>query len=80
MNYVDILNLLNTGGAAGTSTYTTWYNDDEPMKKSINDTIRSIWYSDGRNEIEVKEEKKNGRTESEVCSSSQRPDDGCIYW
>ena len=81
MNYVDVFNLLNTGGGgAGTKRYTTWYNDDEPMKKSINDTIRSIWYSDGRNEIEVKEEKKNGKTESEVYSSSQHPDDGCIYW
>lgn len=77
MNYVDIFNCLKNGGASG---YTTWYNDDKPMKKSINDTIRSIWYSDGRTEIEVKEEKKNGKTESEVCSSSQRPDDGCIYW
>ena len=84
MNYIDVFNLLNTGGrggaGAGTNGYTTWYNDYEPMKKSIDDTIRSIWYSDGRNEIEVKEEKKNGKTESEVCSSGQRPDDGCIYW
>lgn len=71
MNYVDIFNCLKNGGTNG---YTTWYNDDEPMKKSINDTIRSIWYSDGRTEIEVKEEKKNGKTES------QHPDDGCIYW
>lgn len=79
MNYVDIFNLLNTGGGAGTKRYTTWYNDD-PMKESVDSMIRSIWYSDGRNEIEVKEEKKNGKTESEVCSSSQHPDDGCIYW
>lgn len=72
MNYVDVLNCLKN---SSTNAYTTWYNDDEPMKKSINDTIRSIWYFDGRNEIEVKEEKKNGKTEPEV-----RPDDGCIYW
>ena len=78
MNYIDILSLLK--GNNYTNNYTTWYNDDEPIKKSINDTIRSIWYSDGRNEIEVKEEKKIGRTESEVCSSGQCPDDGCIYW
>ena len=77
MNYVDIFNCLKNNN---TNSYTTWYNDDEPIKKSINDTIRSIWYYDGRNEIEVKEEEKNGRTESEVCSSTQRPDDGCIYW
>jgi hypothetical protein len=73
MNYENILNMLK--GNNYTSVYTTWYNDDEPMKKSINDTIRSIWYSDGRTEIEVKEEKKNGKTEPEV-----HPDDGCIYW
>ena len=72
MNYIDILSLLK--GNNYTNNYTTWYNDDEPIKKSINDTIRSIWYSDGRNEIEVKEEKKNGKTEN------QHPDDGCIYW
>ena len=72
MNYVDVLSLLKGNNCA--NTYTTWYNDEEPLKKSINDTIRSIWYSDGRNEIEVKEEKKNAETE---C---QHPDDGCIYW
>lgn len=77
MNYVDIFNCLKNNSI---NTYATWYNDDEPMKKSINDTIHSIWYSDGKNEIEVKEEKKNVKTESEVCSSSQHPDDGCIYW
>ena len=72
MNYVDVLSLLKGNNYA--NNYTTWYNDDESMKKSINDTIRSIWYSDGRTEIEVKEEKKNAKTES------QHPDDGCIYW
>lgn len=71
MNYVDIFNCLKNNG---TNTYTTWYNDDNPMKKTIDDTVRSIWYSDGKQEIQVKEEKKNGKTES------QHPDDGCIYW
>lgn len=74
MNYVDIFNLLNTDHAANTNAYATWYNDDEPMKKSISNTIHSILCSNEKNEIEVKEEKKNGRTES------QHPDDGCIYW
>lgn len=75
MNYVDALNLLKTYGGASNNAYTTWCNDDEFMKIYINDdTIHSIWHSDGRNEIEVKEEKKNAKTES------QHPDDGCIYW
>ena len=78
MNYENILNMLK--GKDYTTAYNTWYNDNEPLKKSIDDTIRSIWYSDGKTEIEVKEEKKNAETESEVCSSSQHPDDGCIYW
>lgn len=78
MNYVDVLNLLKDNNYV--NNYTTWYNDDGSLKKSINDTINSIWYSDGKNEIEVKEEKKNVKTKSEVCSSSQHPDDGCIYW
>ena len=77
MNYENILNILK--GKNYTTAYNTWYYDDL-MKKSINDNIKNIWYSDGKNEIEVKEEKKNAETESEVCSSGQRPDDGCIYW
>ena len=36
MNYENILNMLK--GNNYTSVYTTWYNDDEPMKKSINAT------------------------------------------
>lgn len=68
MNYVDVLNLLKD------NNYTTWYNDDEPMKKSIDDVINYIWHSDGKQEIQVKEEKKNAKT------GSQHPDDGCIYW
>lgn len=68
MNYVDVLNLLKD------NNYTTWYNDDGSLKKSINDTINSILYSDGKQEIQIKEEKKNDKTKS------QHPDDGCIYW
>ena len=68
MNYVDVLNLLKD------NNYTTWYNDDKPMKKSIDDVINYIWHSDGKQEIQIKEDKKNAKTES------QHPDDGCIYW
>ena len=79
MNYENILNLLK--GYNYTSTYGNTYGyPDTVGQKYADDYIRSIWYSDGRNEIEVKEEKKNGKTKSEVCSSSQHPDDGCIYW
>lgn len=81
MNYLDVYNLLKTGGGAGSGRiyggggggYATWYHDG-PMEESVNNMVRSIWYSDGTNEIEVKEEKKNVKTES------QHPDDGCIYW
>lgn len=77
MNYEDILNMLK--GKNYTTAYNTWYHDD-PMKEFIDDSIRSIWHSDGKHEIIAKEEKKNVKTESEVCSSGQYPDDGCIYW
>ena len=77
MNYENILNILK--GKNYTAAYNTWYYDD-PMRESIDDNIKSIWYSDGKHEIIVKEEKKNGKTESEVCSSGQHPEDGCIYW
>ena len=78
MKYENILNMLK--GKEYTIAYdNNWYHDD-PMKESVDNIIRSVWYSDGKNEIEVKEEKKNVKTESEVCSSSQHPDDGCIYW
>ena len=81
MNYENLLNVLKGKDYNGTyaDIYNTWCHDD-PTIKTIDDTIRSIWYSDGRTEIEVKEEKKNGKTEPEVCSSSQHPNDGCIYW
>ena len=77
MDYENILNMLK--GKNYTTRYNTWYYDDS-MRESINNIIRPFWDSDGKNEIEVKEEKKNGKTESEVCSSGQHPDDGCIYW
>ena len=77
MNYIDVYNCLKKNNI--NEYYTTWYHDD-PMEEFVRNMSRNIWYSDGRNEIEVKEEKKNGRTESELCSSSQRLDDGCIYW
>lgn len=86
MGYVDITNLIKCGGGGGsdisnTAMYSncTWC-DLWNNKKNIDDSIRSIWYSDGKNEIEVKEEKKNAETESKVCSSGQHPEDGCIYW
>ena len=77
MNYENTLNMLK--GKDYTTAYNTWY-PDLVGQKYIDDYIRDIWYSDGRTEVEVKEEKKNGKSESEVCSSSQHPDDGCIYW
>lgn len=80
MNYENILNLLKGNDYISTYSNTEWYPDDIAVQKYIDNNIRSIWYSDGKNEIEVKEEKKNAKTESEVCSSSQHPDDGCIYW
>lgn len=72
MNYENILNLLKGNNYTSTYGNTYWYPDTVGQKYA-DDYIRSIWYSDGKTEIEVKEEKKNGKTESEVCSSSQHP-------
>ena len=48
MNYVDIFNLLNTGGGggAGTKRYTTWYNDD-PMKYLAQNAIEQVLFMYG---------------------------------
>ena len=74
MNYIDVLNFLKDNNyTSSTYSNTQWYPDDIAVQKYIDDNIRSIWYSDGKNEIEVKEERKNGKIE---CS---HPDDGCIY-
>ena len=73
MNYENLLNLLKDDNHTSTYSNMHWY-PDMIGQKYLDDYIRSIWYSDGRNEIEVKEEKKNDKTE---C---QHPDDGCIYW